>query len=172
MKNIIFIGGIHGSGKGKICEVVKNKTDLIHLTASEVLRWNELSNYGEKLVKNIPYTQNRLIINLKKIIEKDKKYLLDGHYCLLNDDSIPQKIPINTFKDINPLKLILVITEAQIIKERLENRDSKNYDIRLIENFQNLESSFANEISKILKVPLFIINDQNFETKPLLDFLI
>jgi adenylate kinase len=137
LKNIIFIGGIHGSGKGTICETLKNKLEIVHLTASEVLKWDELSSQKEKLVNDINETQNRLITNLKKIVEENKTYLLDGHYCLLNRDGIPEKISLQTFKDINPNKLILVIANPQTIKERLENRDTKTYDIRLIEQFQN-----------------------------------
>ncbi|PJJ07564.1 adenylate kinase [Flavobacterium sp. 1] len=171
MKNIIFIGGIHGSGKGTICETLKNKIDLIHLTASEVLKWNELSTKEEKLVTNINETQNRLVINLNKIVEENKTYLLDGHYCLLNNHGKPEKIPIQTFKDINPKKLILVIANPETIKKRLEKRDAKTYDIDIIEEFQNLEINFATDISEILEIPLHIINSEQLEIETLLYFL-
>ncbi|HTN19511.1 MAG TPA: ATP-binding protein [Pelobium sp.] len=171
MKNIIFIGGIHGSGKGSICDVLKIKIDLIHLTASEVLNWKELSSQEEKRVKNICETQDRLITNLNKIAKDDKTYLLDGHYCLLNKDGAPEKISIQTFKDINPIKLILVTAEPKIIKDRLENRDAKTYSIRLIEEFQNLEISFAKELSRILESPIHIINSEQFKIETLLNFL-
>lgn len=171
MKEIIFIGGIHGSGKGRICETLKVETNLIHLTASEVIKWSELSKKEDKKVKNIHETQNRLIINLKKIIQDNKLYLLDGHYCLLNKNGIPEKIPIQTFKEINPLKLILVIAEPIIIKERLENRDSKTYSIELVEEFQNLEINYAKEVSQVLEIPFIIINSEQFEINKLLNFL-
>ncbi|MGO4773606.1 ATP-binding protein [Flavobacterium sp. W22_SRS_FK3] len=171
MKNIIFIGGIHGSGKGTICETLKNKIDLIHLTASEVLKWDELSTQEEKLVTNIDETQNRLVINLNKIVEENKTYLLDGHYCLLNKDGKPEKIPIQTFKDINPKKIILVIANPETIKKRLAKRDAKTYDINIIEEFQNLEINFATEISEILEISLHIINSEQFEIETLLYFL-
>lgn len=171
MRNIIFIGGIHGSGKGKICEEITSKFNLIHLTASEVLKWNELSNQNEKQVKDINYTQNRLIDNLNKIINKNNNYLLDGHYCLLNENGIPVKIPIKTFEDINPIKLILIIANPEVIRERLENRDKKNYDINLIEEFQNLEIEFCKEISIYLEAPLHIINSGELNIDNLENFL-
>lgn len=171
MKNIIFIGGIHGSGKGTICEILKSKVELIHLTASEVLKWNELSLQEDKLVNDIAETQNRLISNLNKIIDKNKTYLLDGHYCLLTKDGKPEKISLQTFKDICPKKMILVITNPITIKKRLENRDAKTYDISLIENFQNLEINFAKEISEVLQIPLHIINSEEFEIENLITFL-
>jgi adenylate kinase len=171
LKNIIFIGGIHGSGKGRICETLKSKIDLIHLTASEVLNWKELSSQEEKNVKDINQTQDRLISNLNKIVTEDKIYLLDGHYCLLNKNGYPEKIPIQTFKDINPLKLILITTEHKIIKERLEKRDNKTYNIGLIEKFQNLEINYAKELSLILQSPLHIIKSEQFKIEILLNFL-
>lgn len=171
MKNIIFIGGIHGSGKGTICDTLKSKVELIHLTASEVLKWNELSIQKEKLVTDINKTQDRLITNLNKIVEENKTYLLDGHYCLLNKDEVPEKISVQTFKDIYPKKLILVIANPKIIKKRLENRDAKTYEINLIEEFQNLEINFAKEISEVLQISLHIIDSEEFDIENLITFL-
>lgn len=171
LRNIIFIGGIHGSGKGTICEALKKQIDIIHLTASEVLKWNELSTQQEKFVKNISATQNRLIINLNKIVQNNKTYLLDGHYCLLNKDGVPEKISIHTFEDIKPTKLILVTAKPQIIKERLKNRDAKTYSIKLINEFQNLEINYAKEISKNLEIPILVINNNEFKIENLLFFL-
>ena len=39
--------------------------------------------------------------------------------------------------DIDPQKLILIISEPTEIKKRLEKRDNKFYDLSLIEDFQN-----------------------------------
>jgi len=168
---IIFIGGVHGSGKGKVCETIKGETNLIHLTASEVLKWHELSTQEEKQVKNISETQNRLIINLNEIVQENKSYLLDGHYCLLNKYGSPEKVPIQTFIDINPIKLVLVIADPEIIKERLETRDSKKYKIKDIKDFQELEINFAEEVKQKLDVPLLIIDSQTYKANDLLDFL-
>ena len=62
MKNIIFIGGIHGVGKGTLCEKVCNELNLQHLSASEVLKWEEISEKENKLVNDFTLTQNRLIL--------------------------------------------------------------------------------------------------------------
>lgn len=69
-ENIIFIGGIHGVGKGTICKEIESKTDLIHITASQVLKWNEISASDNKLVENISSTQEKLIFGLKNLVEK------------------------------------------------------------------------------------------------------
>nr|WP_298655519.1 ATP-binding protein [uncultured Flavobacterium sp.] len=130
MNNIIFIGGIHGVGKGTICKKIASKTDLIHITASEILKWDEISSSDNKLVNNISSTQERLINGLKSLIKNDKRYLLDGHFCLLNSNGIPCKIDEDTFDSINPKIISIVIDDIGKIVDRLEKRDNKKYDIK------------------------------------------
>ena len=146
MRNIIFIGGIHGSGKGVICENIVENSNLIHLTASEVLKWHELSSQENKVVQDIKETQNRLISNLEAIIQPNHRYLLDGHYSLLNGQGMPEKVPVSTFKEISPSKLILIVADPEIIIERLKNRDFNNYSKKQISEFQQLEIEYAKEL--------------------------
>lgn len=171
MKNIIFIGGIHGSGKGTICDKIRTNTKIIHLTASEVLKWTEISEQNSKTVQDINDTQSRLINNLHKIIQEDERYLLDGHYCLLNAENKPVKVPLQTFLEINPEKFILVIAETKEIQNRLESRDNKTYDLNLIEDFQNMEIEYAKELSSKLKKPLLIIDSLNNNEYNLINFV-
>lgn len=171
MKNIIFIGGIHGSGKGTICEKIKSNSEIIHLTASEVLKWSEISEQNSKTVENINAMQNRLLYNLHKIVQENERYLLDGHYCLLNSKNEPEKIPLQTFLDINPEKLILVVANSNEIKNRLETRDKKRYELTLIEEFQNLEIEYAKEISKKIEKPILIIDSLNYNEDNLINFM-
>ncbi len=64
MKNIIFIGGIHGVGKGTICNEIAFKTGSIHLTASEIasLSW-------ESTQENSIKEQQAQIEALQKVIQ-------------------------------------------------------------------------------------------------------
>ena len=84
MRNIIFIGGVHGAGKNFLLESIKSDIPFIHLTASEVLKWKEISdNPDKKLVNAIKNTQNILVENLKKIEKNGQNYLIDEHFTLL-----------------------------------------------------------------------------------------
>ena len=147
MKNIIFIGGIHGVGKGTICKKIASRTDLIHITASEILKWNDISLSSNKFVNNIISTQERLINGLKNLIEKDKEYLLDGHFCLLNSNGIPSRINEDTFDQINPKAIAIVIDSVEKIAKRLETRDGKIYDIEVLYEFQQMEIEYAKYLS-------------------------
>ncbi len=161
-KNIIFVGGIHGVGKGTICKEISLNTGLIHLTASQVLKWEEISNSDNKLVKNITSTQNRLIIGLKNLIKKDKKYLLDVHFCLLNSDGIPNRIDEDTFDQINPKVIAIVIDDVKKITKRLKARDGKIYDIKVLNELQQMEIEYAKYLSNKYLVPYIEIKDGNY----------
>lgn len=157
-ENIYFIGGIHGSGKGTIAKELLSNSNLIHLEASKVLKWDEISDKENKKVENISFTQDKLIFNLGKIVREDRKYLLDGHYCLINNQNEVERINIETFVKINPILFILKIGEPTEIKKRLELRDSKNYDLDFLINFQNKEIQYAKFLAEYLKKPIFILN--------------
>src|SRR4030067_3026737 len=117
LDNISFIGGIHGVGKSTICRQICDELKLEYLSASELLKWREVNDdFKNKKVKSIPATQDRLIISLRNIIQKDKCYLLDGHYCLLNNKNDVINIPLETFKKINPISLNLIIGDIAEIK--------------------------------------------------------
>ncbi len=171
MKKIIFIGGVHGVGKGHICQTIKTNLDITHLTASEVLKWKDISATENKFVQDINETQDLLVSNLEKIIENNKQYLLDGHYCLLNKNGKSERIPFKTFEDLNLSKLIIVFEESEIIKQRLEKRDGKIYDLEQITHFQNMEVNYAEEISLILNLPLMKIQSSNYNQETLIKFI-
>lgn len=160
MKNIIFLGGIHGVGKGTLCEKVCNDHNLRHLSASEVLKWEEISKKENKLVKDFTLTQNRLITNLQQIVKVEERYILDGHYCLLNKDNVPEKIDFDTFRTLDPFAFIVVVDDVQEIKRRLENRDNKEYDFNLLFKFQELETEYSKELAVQLNKPHFTLKSQ------------
>ncbi|MBV2196642.1 MAG: AAA family ATPase [Flavobacterium sp.] len=163
MKNIIFIGGIHGSGKGTICKKICERRDFVHLTASQILKWGEISSQAEKKVQDIDDMQSRLLYGLNKIVESDKTYLLDGHFCLFNSAGIVTKIPSETFANINPRLVLVVVDDCVEIKNRLEKRDNKYYDLNVLENMQEVELSYSNEIASILGVQHYIIEKGNID---------
>ncbi|MEP4091625.1 ATP-binding protein [Reichenbachiella sp.] len=168
--NIIFIGGIHGVGKGTICSKIADELDLKHLSASEVLKWSEVSSdASNKLVKDIPDTQNRLIIGLEKRINPEKKYLLDGHFCLFDSNGIPQKVSIKTFQKIAPIAISVVTTDIMKVANRLKIRDGKDYNQNLLNEMQGAEKSHAISVAKELNVPFFEI--KNGSISELMNFL-
>lgn len=164
MNNLIFIGGIHGAGKGTICRKVCEQTDLVHITASEVLKWREISDVENKKVMNIPDTQIRLIEGLKKIKKEKGNYLLDGHFCLFNSESDVEKIQIETFELIAPKLVAVVVTKIKTIQKRLRSRDNTSYSPKTLEYMQSMEVCHAAHVASTLNVPFIEIrNDDTTE---------
>ena len=162
MSKIIFLGGIHGTGKGFLSEKLCSNLSLQYLSASGLIKWAEINSDAEnKLVNNISGTQERLISALKTTCKENQNYLLDGHYCLLNSIQEPTKVNFEVFSNINPMILLIVTAETELIRERLMTRDGKDYDISLITRFQALEKSYAKEISSKLNVPLYFVDESN-----------
>ena len=156
--NIIFIGGIHGSGKGTICTRICQKLNIEHLTASEILNWSEISsNVGNKFVTNIPSTQHRLILGLKNRILPNKKYILDGHFCLFNSEGEVENIQFETFFIIDPILVSVVICDPTVIVQRLNFRDGKFYDLELIAQMQTNEIEYGSDVAKKLNKPFIIV---------------
>ncbi len=164
MNKLIFIGGIHGVGKGTICDKVCEQTDFVHISASEILRWNEISRPDNKKVENIQNTQDRLIAGLDRFLKKNEDYLLDGHFCLFNSEGQVEKVPIETFEKISPKLIVVVTAKIDIIKGRLEKRDNKLYDFDLLRNMQTSEKEYAQKISSKLNVPFVEIKDGNYKS--------
>lgn len=157
LKNIAFIGGIHGVGKSTICRHICDELKIEYLSASELLKWKEINiDFQDKKVKSIPDTQDLLHVGLTNTIQKNKHYLLDGHYCLLNIENDIINVPFYTFKKINPISLNLIIGDIVEIKSRLEKRDDKPYNFNLLEEMQRRELNYATQLSKTLGVTLNI----------------
>ncbi len=153
--NVSFVGGIHGVGKSTICRHICNEINLEYLVASELLKWGAINTDAKnKKVNNINDTQNRLIIGLSNTIVKEKSYILDGHYCLLNAKNEIVDVPLDTFIQIKPVSLNIVLGDIAEIKERLEKRDNKSYDKDLMSRMQESELKYAKQLSKVLGLSL------------------
>ena len=161
LHNIIFLGGIHGSGKTTIGRLLAKRLDIEYISASKLIRWEEMiTNKLEKRIQNINESQNLLLNALNKTVKHDKIYILDGHYCLINKSNEIISIPFEIFKEINPLCLILIDIPFKTIENRLIER---NYDyefINIVEKQAKEEYAYAYTLSKRLDIDL-IVSDSN-----------
>ncbi len=158
-KNIFFLGGIHGVGKGTLCTSIKNQLEIEHLTASELLKWDEVNvDPKNKLVVDIPSMQNRLILGLHQRVKPDRKYLLDGHFCLFDSLGKVEHVPFSTFSKIDPVLISVLTAKPEIIVKRLSERDDKPYDLQIIHHMQEEEIAYAKSIANQLDVPFLLID--------------
>ena len=161
-KNIIFIGGIHGAGKGTICREIANELNVTSISASTLLKWEEVSDHPKnKAVKDISDTQRRLINGIDYYLEKGN-YLIDGHFTLFDSKYNVTEIDSRVFQSISPLCMALVSADPIAIAKRLSERDNQKYDVDLLSRMQRTELKRAQQVSKELNIPLFIIDNTEF----------
>ncbi len=159
---VIFIGGIHGSGKGTLCQTISSELGVSHFTASEVLKWNEVSpNMQNKKVLDIPDTQNRLILGLTQLKEEHQSFILDGHFCLFNKDGKVEKIALEVFQKIAPDYIVFVSAEVEVILNRLISRDGIEYSLTALTEMQNVEHEHSIDIAQQLNISYFHITNEN-----------
>src|SRR5262249_1164106 len=101
-RNVIFVGGIHGVGKTTYCEKLSSDLNLKHYSASDLIKEVKRTNSVHKNVKNIPQNQDILLDAIDKCFYENKWYILDGHFCLLNEQGSISPIPFATFQSIGP----------------------------------------------------------------------
>lgn len=159
---VIFIGGIHGSGKGTICKTISSEICAPHFTASEVLKWNEVSpNLQNKKVIDILVTQNRLILGLTLLKEKHQSFILDGHFCLFNKDGDVKKIALEVFEKIAPDYIVFVSADVEEIQNRLRARDSVEYSLSSLIEMQNIEQEHSTLVAQRLNIPYIHVPNGN-----------
>lgn len=154
MSKIIFIAGIHGVGKTFLCNQIISKFSLKTYSASkliEELKKEEFKN--NKKIKDINNNQQFLLEAINQIRKKEKVFILDGHFCLLNNKGEITRIQEETFFKISPNAILILHDTADNIIKRLKNRDNAVYDANLIKSFQKEELKYSLEIAEILQVP-------------------
>ena len=156
MNNIFFIAGVHGVGKTTLCKELSKDLYIPAYTASEII--NRTIAEKEIMHSEMENNQQLLIEGLSTIL-KSTDIILDGHFVLLGQESEVIKIPIDTFKDINPKVMFVLTSPPQEIYKRLLKRDNTLYPLETLERLQREELSHANNVSKVLDIPLHVLNN-------------
>lgn len=175
MRQVLFVGGIHGSGKGTLCSKLAKLFALQHFSASQLIGWAEINIDGRnKRVDDISHMQSRLLDGLNRIENNGQPIILDGHFTLISnsDDSI-KNVGLEVFKSINLLAVVVLTANAKEIKSRLRLRDGKDYSIELLESMQDKEVQHGHFVSESLDVPfLRITHDSIHKLEALVQKLI
>ena len=150
----IFIGGVHGVGKGILCKQIVNSLFGEYVSASRLLRWNTKA----KQVRNISFNQKILADLLQKHTQNDSSYIIDGHFALWNEINECKPVPIETFIDLKLNAIILVTCSEKIILERFTNRDGIIYKLDDIVRLQAIEIEHAKYVAKCLSIPLILVD--------------
>jgi len=158
MPALIFVGGVHGAGKSTLCRRWSHRLNCDHLTASDLIKSRPTAGIpDQKAVTNVPLNQQRLIEAVRARAPYRRAILLDGHYCLRSSYGSIEAISIRVFQELSPAALVLVAGEAEVIHERLQERDHWSPGIPVIIEMLSAERSHADNVSVELGLPLFTI---------------
>jgi hypothetical protein len=127
--------------------------------------WDRLLD--AKAVANVSQNQHRLLAALQKHPQRYTGILLDGHYCLRSTRGDITPIDSAVFRQFEPLALVLVEAEPDVIRQRLQNRDGWAPDASVIDQMVSIERSHADAVAYLLGVPLWkIASGSNDARKP------
>jgi len=152
--SFIFLGGIHGVGKTTLCEQIFAPAGYHCITASMLIKAYGLKTDQDKRVGDITDNQTALIEQLRYERESHNQLLLDGHYCLINNQNQFEPIDVEAFRKMNPSVFLLLKGCPKEIKKRLSKRDGKDWNQFFVTQFQTAEEKHARCVSSELKIPL------------------
>ena len=156
---IIFIGGVHGIGKTTLCKSVCSEFNVIHHSASELItKHSHIEFQSSARVENIDRNQDALIGAINKYLNTNKTYLLDGHFCLFDQDGRITKMPLSTFMAISPMAIILLHDNPSNIYSRLQDRNREICDLDLLSSFQEQELHYSRSVATKLDIPCLRAN--------------
>ncbi|EGZ6889714.1 ATP-binding protein [Vibrio cholerae] len=137
MKKLVFVSGIHGSGKGTLCRSLSKISGIKSYSASDLIKNNSDYIEDSKFVDKAEKNQSALLLGISSL--KDKKILLDGHFCLLNSNMEIVAIDYAVFDLMNISLVIFVECDPEEIRYRLIKRDNVIFSSDLLRDFQNME---------------------------------
>ncbi|MDC7291798.1 ATP-binding protein [Blautia schinkii] len=154
---MIFVSGIHGAGKSYFCDLVKEQLHIDAYQSSKLISERKHEEFNNnKRVLGIDSNQDYLIQAVQELNSLGKPYLLDGHFCLLDQDGKITRIPKQAYIDLKPHAIILLTEKPKIIIDRRKIRDGLDVEIARTEKFQEEEIRYSKEIALELGIPLYI----------------
>lgn len=92
---MIFVSGIHGVGKTYFCNMVKDKLGINNYSASQLIAGRREKGFSaDKFVSDIDDNQVLLLNAINELRQTGEEFILDGHFCLLNEEGVITRIPM------------------------------------------------------------------------------
>lgn len=154
---MIFVSGIHGVGKTYFCDMLKEKLRIETYSASQLIEKRKNTRFSrQKHVSDIDQNQVFLLEAIEELREAGYEFVLDGHFCLLNERGVITRISKETYISLKPDAMILLTEEPSVIADRRSLRDGVKQELSEISAFQEAEREYAVEIATELDIPLEI----------------
>ncbi|OEF21056.1 hypothetical protein A145_04935 [Vibrio splendidus 5S-101] len=153
MKEIYFVSGIHGAGKGTLCNQLESELGMPIYSCSDLIKQNSEYVEDSKVVTTAERNQEALIQGLNKI--KEDKFLLDGHFCLMGKEGHIIELDDMVFDTISPVAVINVTCDPSVVYDRLLKRDLEAISSDKLNELQVKETARAEEYCKARSIGLY-----------------
>lgn len=159
---LIFLGGVHGTGKTTYSNEILSAYGYNCVSASELIRQYKGEVNINKTVSKIEDNQMILLSAIKKYQKENYKVVIDGHFCIINAKGLPENISIEVFKEMKPELLLLAEIPSEQLQKNLNKREEMRISVSL-NDFVLQEHKQADLVSKEIGIPMKVIN--TFNTK-------
>jgi len=156
----IFLAGVHGVGKGHLGALVAASLDIVHCTASQLIRDEKgRATWGQdKAVVDVDDNQVALISAVSRLRKTNPNILLDGHFVLRGRAGDLIRLSADVFSRLDLSGVILLCDDPKIIARRLTNRDGVPATAESIAELAVEEAAHAQSICALLEIPLTVID--------------
>lgn len=164
---IVFVGGVHGSGKTTLSRLLAAALPAAHVTAGGLIREAAATGHvvtvgaQDKAVPDVDANQATLLRGLSayqaRTADDARPLLLDGHFTLMNPEGEIVEVPATVFTAIGPMAVVIVETDPAVVHRRLAERAPEAPSAELIARLADRERERANAMSKAQKVPIFTL---------------
>ena len=159
MNKTIFVAGVYGVGKDYLCDKISEMTGIKKFSASQLISNINKENYeGNKDVIDKNKNQTILRGEVHKLLQKYNTIILTGHMCILNKNMSVEELPQDVYDNLEIASMILLKNKPDVIVQNLMKRDKKEYNIKLIDEFQRKEEELFIKTAKIIKAKSLIID--------------
>lgn len=155
-RHLLFVGGIHGSGKTTLCAATAPSVGAQHLSSGELISRARALDLKDKSVADVEANQSALVLAVNGIASR--RIILDGHFCLITREGLLARVPVVTFEALEPSGLALVTINPEVASRRLRERDGRSIEATVLRELQDEESAYAEGLSKHLGVPLSVLD--------------
>lgn len=165
MRPIVFVGGVHGSGKTTLSRLLADDLPAAHVTAGALIREAAATDHvvtvgaQDKAVPDVEANQAVLLRGLAAYQDRTADdvwpFLLDGHFTLTNPAGDIVDVPSAVFAAIAPIAVLLVETDAALVQQRLAARALDAPSEGVIARLAVRERERATAIANALTIPIY-----------------
>ncbi len=152
---VIFVAGIYGVGKDYTYRQIAKDFSIPFYSAGDLISNINKEQYGaNKMVKDAATNQNILISEVERILTHAQSIFLAGHFIILGKERNFIELDKSVFTKLHLDCVVLLSGNPEKIQEHLIQRDSKEYDLKLIQNLSLAERECARRCARDNRIEL------------------